>query len=154
MEQTPKDARSPGVDISPEAIAWRFKQVEPLRRQELSQRAADRGHPWPPISADAASRRYFKRYWNEVRGDEFDHWGCSWWYFETDESGSVYRQIEVYDRGPTHRYSDWYPEDDYGGLSKCDLDLGEFREYEIANAEFEQVWLKGPDSDCQPTHSS
>ncbi len=34
--------------------------------------------------------RYFKRYWNKLRGDEHDDWGCSWWFFETDAEGSPY----------------------------------------------------------------
>ena len=30
--------------------------------------------------------RYFKREWSETRGDAFDSWGSSFWYFETEDS--------------------------------------------------------------------
>ncbi len=37
--------------------------------------------------------RYFRRRWDEVRGDEFDGWGHSVWYFEIDDGGYPIRQI-------------------------------------------------------------
>jgi hypothetical protein len=32
---------------------------------------------------------YFKRYWSESRGDEYDAWGGVMYYFETDEEGHL-----------------------------------------------------------------
>ncbi|AHM59228.1 hypothetical protein D770_04805 [Flammeovirgaceae bacterium 311] len=41
---------------------------------------------------------YLKRSWEEYRADEFNYWGCSIWYFETDTIGVVKRQLESYDK--------------------------------------------------------
>jgi hypothetical protein len=87
--------------------------------------------------------RYFKRYWDEPRGAPYSAWGCSWWYFETDDTGAVLRQVEVYDRGPTLRYDEHHLTDESGGLSDKPLDLGEFAGYEIPREEFERAWGNG-----------
>jgi len=87
--------------------------------------------------------RYFKRYWDEPRGGEHVAWGCSWWYFETDDTGIVSRQVEVYDHGPTLRYDGGRLNDEYGGLSDHSLDLGEFASFEVQRDEFERVWDVG-----------
>jgi hypothetical protein len=42
---------------------------------------------------------YVKRHWVELRGDEHNAWGTSWWYFEVDDNGGVLRQVELYDSG-------------------------------------------------------
>jgi hypothetical protein len=42
--------------------------------------------------------QYFKAYWDESRGDKFDSWGRSWWYFETDDGGNVLRQVEKFEK--------------------------------------------------------
>ncbi len=47
---------------------------------------------------------YFKRPWKRTRGDSYDHWGNSIWYFETKDNGGVLRQIEVYENGPINKY--------------------------------------------------
>jgi hypothetical protein len=83
---------------------------------------------------------YFKRYWDEPRGDAHDAWGCSWWYFETDAAGVVSRQIEVYDHGPTLRYHVGRLNDEFGGLADQPLDLREFAGFRIGAEEFERVW--------------
>jgi hypothetical protein len=31
--------------------------------------------------------RFYRRRWDESRGDEFDAWGHSVWYFEVDNDG-------------------------------------------------------------------
>lgn len=84
--------------------------------------------------------RYFKRYWDESRGDEHDAWGCAWWYFETDDTGVVVRQIEIYDAGPTLRYHDCRLDDEFGMLSDQPLDFSEFARFEITQDEFTRVW--------------
>lgn len=84
--------------------------------------------------------RYFQRFWDELRGIEQADWGCSWWYFETDDQGNVTRQIENYYSGPLHRYDKLHPEDHYGGLSKVALNLVEFAQFEIPRERFEAAW--------------
>jgi len=84
--------------------------------------------------------RYFKRRWGERRGDRFDDWGHSWWYFETDADGNVVRQIERYDGGTVLRYDKSHPEDEFGRLSEAVLDLEEFSEFEISVEEFDEAW--------------
>ena len=84
--------------------------------------------------------RYFKRYWTEPRAGAQDAWGYSWWYVEANDSGVVSRQIEVYDHGPTLRYDLHHLNDEFGGLTDQPLDLREFAEFAVPQAEFEQVW--------------
>jgi hypothetical protein len=84
--------------------------------------------------------RYFKRNWEESRGDNYDSWGTSEWYFEVEPNGNVIRQIEVYKNGPTLRYGDHKLEDDYGGLSDQSIDLEEFKDYEIDTEIFLKAW--------------
>ena len=84
--------------------------------------------------------RYFKRYWDEPRAGAHALWGCSWWYFEADESGVVSRQIEVYDRGPTLRYDLHRLNDEFGMLTDQPLDLNDLAEFGGPQAEFGRVW--------------
>ena len=84
--------------------------------------------------------RYFRRRWDESRGDEHDDWGASWWYLETDELGSVSRQIEAYDTGPTLRYGEEHPEDSDGAMASEPLDLNEFAPHEVGADVFEMAW--------------
>lgn len=84
--------------------------------------------------------RYFKRRWDEQRGDHFNDWGLSWWYFETDADGSVVRQIERYDSGAVLRYDQSHLDDDFGKLCEVPLDLDEFAAFEITLEEFEEAW--------------
>lgn len=91
--------------------------------------------------------RYFKRRWDESRGDQFDAWGQSWWFFETDDQGNVTRQMEAYEQGRTLRYNAGHIEDQYGGLSEEPLNLNEFRTFEITRAEFESAWNTGASFD-------
>ena len=41
--------------------------------------------------------KYYKYKWNELRGDQFDNWGFSMWYFEIGEDDFPNRQIEIYE---------------------------------------------------------
>ena len=86
--------------------------------------------------------RYFKRPWEESRGDEYDAWGTSVWYLEVDEQGGVSRQLEVYENATALKYDASHLEDRYGGLSDATLDLEEdgFLPFEIERAEFESTW--------------
>ncbi len=84
--------------------------------------------------------KYYKRNWEETRGDEFDNWGKSIWYFETENSGLPTKQVEVYENGKILKYDQTKLEDEFGGLGDQELDLNEFSEFEITEQEFEKIW--------------
>ena len=83
---------------------------------------------------------YVKRHWNDLRGDEHDAWGTSWWYFEVDDEGGVLRQIEQYDSGVRLCYGEQHIEDEFGGLSQAPLDLSEPEYTAISSQDFEAAW--------------
>jgi hypothetical protein len=83
---------------------------------------------------------YFKRRWDESRGDEFDAWGCSIWVFETDDEFWPVRQIEIYDGGQVLFYDREHLDDGHGGLGDQPLDPEESEECRISAAEFEHEW--------------
>ncbi|WP_141830613.1 hypothetical protein [Herbaspirillum sp. SJZ107] len=83
---------------------------------------------------------YVKRHWNQTRGDEYDAWGTSWWYFEVDPDGWVTRQIEQYDGGVRLCYSTMRSDDQFGALAETPLDLAETAYLIISQAEFELLW--------------
>lgn len=83
---------------------------------------------------------YAKRHWNDLRGDEHEAWGTSWWYFEVDDEGGVLRQIEQYDSGVRLCYCEQHIEDEFGGLSRVPLDLSEFGYTTISSQDFEAAW--------------
>jgi hypothetical protein len=97
-------------------------------------------------------KRYFRRRWNETRGDAHDDWGTSDWWFEVDDNGRVSRQIEVYDTGPTLRYDRNHVADERGELTQAPLPLEEFAPYEIPRNAFESAWRRG-DGKPAPTPS-
>ena len=84
--------------------------------------------------------RYYRRGWNEPRGDQFAHWGASLWYFEIDEDGFPHRQIEGYENGPVLKYSRDHPDDEFGMLGDQAVDAAEFAPFEISEQEFERAW--------------
>ncbi|HRG99214.1 MAG TPA: hypothetical protein PLR99_23350 [Polyangiaceae bacterium] len=87
--------------------------------------------------------RYFKRFWDEPRGDAYDSCGTSWWYFELDSNGWPSRQLELYADGTLLRYDVGHAEDELGGLGDQPLDLAELAAFEIDAAEFEARWSAG-----------
>ncbi len=84
--------------------------------------------------------RYFKLNWLELRGDEEDVWGTSWWYFEVDDDNCVKRQIEVYENGKVLKYDEDNFKNEYGGLSDQPLEFSEINAIEISGIEFETRW--------------
>jgi hypothetical protein len=84
--------------------------------------------------------RYFKRRWDEPRGDKYDSWGLSTWYFEVGGDGYPTRQLEQYDGGASLKYDETYLEDEFGGLGDQALDLQEFAPFEIDGTAFEKAW--------------
>jgi len=83
---------------------------------------------------------YFKRHWDESRGDKHNDWGTSVWYFETESDMWPTRQIEVYANGTVLHYDKEHTEDSFGDLSEVALNAAEFAPFEISRTEFEQVW--------------
>ena len=84
--------------------------------------------------------RYFKRRWNESRGDEYDSWGASTWYFEVGDDGYPVRQLQEYEGGAILKYDAGHMDDEFGGLGDQLLDLGEFAAFEVDRTEFEITW--------------
>ena len=86
--------------------------------------------------------RFYRRRWNESRGDEFYAWGPAVYLFQVGEDGFAVRQIEVYDAGPVLRYGPGHLEDRYGFLTSVRLtgDGEDWSPYAIAGEEFERFW--------------
>ncbi|WP_444888657.1 hypothetical protein [Microbulbifer sp. JMSA008] len=87
--------------------------------------------------------KYVKEYWDESRGDDFDHWGETWYYFEINESDNyANRQICVYTIGNSLKYDRGdCIDDEYGFLCDQPIELNEST-IEISQKEFEEVWQK------------
>ena len=86
--------------------------------------------------------KYYKYKWNELRGDKFDIWGFSLWYFEIGEDEFPSRQIEIYENGKILKYSENNLEDEFGFLGDQKLNLSEFNGIECSKEEFEENWKK------------
>jgi hypothetical protein len=93
---------------------------------------------------EPVSLRYYRRSWNETRGDDYDSWGRSVWYFEIDEQGVPARQIEQYENGPVLKYDANHREDQYGGLGDQPIDRDDFAAYEITAEAFSAAWAGKP----------
>jgi hypothetical protein len=102
---------------------------------------------WHPA---CMASRYFRRRWDESRGDQFDSWGPAVYFFEVDEDLNPTRQIEVYEGGQRLRYGRDRVVDGYGMLSDQPLDLADFAPFEIPSAEFDEAWSAGPVTNPQP----
>jgi hypothetical protein len=88
--------------------------------------------------------RYFEYRWEETSGGEFDDWGFSNWYLETDQELYPLRQIVVYDNGSVLKYDENHFIDEFGMLpdqSVTEEELKESNTLEISKDEFEDKWL-------------
>lgn len=83
---------------------------------------------------------YYRRPWDETRGDDYSDWGTSTWFFEIGEDGYPARQLELYENGKALAYDTAHADDEFGGLGDQPLDLQEFAPFEITKAQFEQAW--------------
>jgi hypothetical protein len=102
------------------------------------------------VSADqAASMAYYKRRWDEDRGDDYAAWGCSDWFFEAAPDGTVTRHMENYDDGTVLQYHANHIEDVFGFLTDQPLDHAEYRPFAISRDEFEAAWASHPPSNQQ-----
>lgn len=84
--------------------------------------------------------RFFKRNWDESRGDECDAWGTSIWYFQLDDEGYPERQLEIYSSGDALAYDRQHLDDKYGGLRDQPIDVEEWCAFEITREEFDAAW--------------
>lgn len=85
--------------------------------------------------------RFFRRRWDESRGDQFDNWGGAMYYFEVDDVGLSIRQVEMYDAGPVLRYGPAHEEDEFGQLGATQLDeLEDWTTWAITPEDFEVAW--------------
>lgn len=85
------------------------------------------------------NRRYFKRRWDEDRGDEFSSWGHAVYLFAADASGLVEQQFEIYDDGHVLAYDLNHVGDAYGMLTDQRLDIDDFLEDELTASEFAEA---------------
>lgn len=89
--------------------------------------------------------RYFRRHWDQSRGDQFDALGAATYYFEVGEDGWPFRQIEVYDSGPVLRYGPNRPEEEFGGLGKAQLDdVEDWSSWATTEEMFDEAWSDHP----------
>ncbi|WP_035374286.1 hypothetical protein [Pseudoduganella violaceinigra] len=84
--------------------------------------------------------KHLKRHWNEGRGDEYESWGTSWWFFEVNVDGEVLKQAELYEVGRLLRYSAAHLEDEFGALAEASIDMSDAEYTEISPEEFEAIW--------------
>jgi hypothetical protein len=91
--------------------------------------------------------RYFKRHWNENRGDQYADWGNATYFSEVTDGGDPKRQMEVYANGKVLQYDHEHAADSFGMLADQALNMEEFADFEIAASEFEQAW------GCQRPHN-
>jgi hypothetical protein len=87
--------------------------------------------------------RYFKKNWEETTGDELtDDWGFSIFYFETDDSLNVLKQIQIFENGNILKYDELNNEDEFGAMADQSLEEEEFLDCEISKEEFYNIWNK------------
>lgn len=84
--------------------------------------------------------KYYKYHWKELRGDEYDGWGFSLFYFEVGEDNFYTRQIVIYDNGKILKYSEKRLEDEFGGLAEGKFDISEFNGIVCSKKEFDKYW--------------
>lgn len=81
---------------------------------------------------------FYRRRWEEPRGDDHNDWGNSTWYFWVD-NGAVEAQIEKYDNGVTLAYDRYHREDSYGFLTQETLNPTEWDGFEIDIATYQSA---------------
>ena len=83
---------------------------------------------------------YFSQFWDEEREDKYASWGTSTWYFETNDSDNVLKQITVYENGKILKYCKENPKDEYGNLATHNLTIDDCDGVEISKEEFLTIW--------------
>jgi hypothetical protein len=84
--------------------------------------------------------KYYRRSWEQCRGDDYEHWGTSVWFFEIGDDLFPARQVEVYADGTVLRYDELHSDDAYGGLGDQPIDEADFESFRITASQFEDAW--------------
>ena len=71
-----------------------------------------------------------------------DDWGVSIFYFETDDSLNVLKQIQIFENGNILKYDELNNEDESGAMADQSLEEEEFLDCEISKEEFYNIWNK------------
>ncbi len=97
---------------------------------------------------------YLKYHLDELRGDEYDHWGTVTFYSEIRDDGYPIRDIKIYQNGNSlkYRFNDLI-EDQYGMLPDQPIIENEIKIVsfeEITKEQFESLWIKSGFIDGNP----
>jgi hypothetical protein len=86
--------------------------------------------------------RYFRRTWDETRGDEYEQWGTCTYFFEVGPDLWVTRQLQVYANGVALAYDARVAHDEYDGLADraLDLEADGYLPFEIDEERFRTAW--------------
>lgn len=84
----------------------------------------------PTAVGQTSGMPFYRRRWEETRGDEHDDWGPANYYFWVHD-GVLEQQLELYDTGVLLAYDRYLREDQYGQMAREPLDPVEWAQYEI-----------------------
>jgi hypothetical protein len=84
--------------------------------------------------------RYFQWEWKKPRGDEYDSWGASTYFFETSPGGEVLRELRVFEHGKVLKHRPDHREDIYGQMAHALHAIDKFSHLEIPAHIFENAW--------------
>jgi hypothetical protein len=80
---------------------------------------------------------FYRRRWEESRGDRYDDWGPAVYYFWV-EGCVVEQQVEIYDCGVMLAYDCYHVEDEFGRLTVDLLDPHEWARFEVDVATYQR----------------
>lgn len=80
---------------------------------------------------------FYRRRWNESRGDVYDGWGGATYYIWVHQ-GVLEQQLELCDSGVLLAYDRYYLEDQYGFMTAERLDPDEWAAYEISIEDYQR----------------
>jgi hypothetical protein len=83
---------------------------------------------------------YFTQFWNKNRDDKYADWGTSTWYFETDDTDEILKQITIYKSEKVLKYSEDNLIDEFGVLDDHKLTLEECDGKSISKEAFYALW--------------
>ncbi|AKG24186.1 hypothetical protein [Calothrix sp. 336/3] len=84
--------------------------------------------------------KYYKWFWDEPLGGDFDTWGTSTYFLEIGDNFYPLRQIEIYENGNVLFYDRQHLSDEFGMLCDQPFRTLEIQEFEITSDEFELMW--------------
>ena len=83
---------------------------------------------------------YFTQFWNEDRDDKYSVWGTSTWYFETDDTDEILKQITIYKSEKVLKYSEDNLIDEFGVLDDQKLTIEDCDGESITKEAFYALW--------------